>query len=37
VIRLAPALNIPEELLDWALDRVAEVLGDRSGRRTRVA
>jgi ornithine--oxo-acid transaminase len=37
VIRLAPALNIPEELLDWALDRVAEVLGDRSGRRVWVA
>lgn len=37
VIRLAPALNIPEELLDWALDRVAEVLGGRSGRRVRVA
>jgi ornithine--oxo-acid transaminase len=37
VIRLAPALNIPEELLDWALDRVAEVIGDRSRRRVWVA
>ncbi|MBI5786421.1 MAG: ornithine--oxo-acid transaminase [Rhodocyclales bacterium] len=37
VIRLAPALTIPQDQLDWALDRVAEVLGDRSGRRARAA
>jgi ornithine--oxo-acid transaminase len=37
VIRLAPALTIPRELLDWALDRVAEVIADVSGRMPRVA
>jgi ornithine--oxo-acid transaminase len=37
VIRLAPALTIPQELLDWALDRVAEVLREFAGRVPRVA
>jgi ornithine--oxo-acid transaminase len=36
VIRLAPALNIPQDLLDWALDRVAEVLGALSATERRV-
>ncbi len=37
VIRLAPPLTIPQELLDWAIDRIAEVLREFSRRVPRLA